>query len=133
MSTWTVTVNIPSNMWMSANRPIRHHAQRQRIIRDLQWLITAAINSQQPGPLPDPCTLTWTIQYPKGTTRKADAPNSYPTCKALLDGIVQTGVIKDDNNTHITAQTWQRGPNLTRTGRHQITITGSRDHLEADE
>lgn len=114
-------VGIPKTLWMTANRDYGRGGHKQRIIRDLHWLATVAARNTGIQTLPTPCTITWTIHYPKGVGR-ADAPNSYPTCKALLDGLVKGGLLPDDNELHVVAQTWRRGPNLTSTGRYEITI-----------
>jgi hypothetical protein len=46
--------------------------------------------------------------------------NYYPTAKAILDGLVDAGVLPDDNDDHVT------GPDMRRTrpnGPLQVTIT----------
>ena len=92
-----LTLNIPAPLWLSANRPITNHAHRARIVRDLHFLTGAALRhaiqwSGAPAHVTPPVHLAWTIHYPKGTSRKADPPNSYPTVKACLDAIVRATV-----------------------------------------
>lgn len=44
------------------------------------------------------------------TRRRMDAPNWYPTAKALIDGLTDAGVFSDDNNKVITSTTFVPGP-----------------------
>lgn len=43
------------------------------------------------------------------TNRRMDAPNWYPTVKALIDGLTDAGVFEDDNNMVITSLTFVPG------------------------
>jgi hypothetical protein len=117
----TLIVDVPRNLWMSANRPIANHAMRSRLINGLHtvagWMARAQLQ-----PVLRPCTVTWTIQYPRGTGR-ADPDNAYPVCKAVLDAVVQAGALADDDSVHVTGRTYTRGPNLTESGAHRVTLT----------
>lgn len=42
---------------------------------------------------------------------RRDAANSYPTCKAIVDGIVDAGVIPDDNSRHCDGPYMHMGTN----------------------
>lgn len=48
-----------------------------------------------------PCLVLVTVYPP--THRRFDAPNIYPTVKALIDGMTDAGVWSDDNNKIIKA------------------------------
>ena len=52
----------------------------------------------------NPCTITIDVQPP--TSRRMDAPNWYPTVKALIDGLVDSGLLSDDNNHVIKSTTF---------------------------
>ena len=54
-----------------------------------------------------PCTVTITIYPP--TKRRMDAPNWYPTVKALIDGLTDGGLWTDDNNEVIQSLTFKFG------------------------
>lgn len=128
MGDWQLTIVIPASMWMTANRDYGRTGYKQRMVTGLQQLAGLAARAANLPAMPDPCDLTWTIAYPKGVG-PADAPNSYPTCKALLDGLVRAGYITDDNHRHVIHQTWVRGPNLTVKGRHQIMVTATKTEV----
>lgn len=48
----------------------------------------------------NPCIVRVDVRPP--TKRRMDAPNWYPTVKALIDGFVDAGLLADDNNNIIT-------------------------------
>lgn len=58
-----------------------------------------------------PCHMYIIICPP--TSRRMDAPNWYPTVKALIDGLTDAGVFEDDNDKVITSYTFRRGPVTT--------------------
>lgn len=121
--TWQLTVDIPDGAWMTMNRDYGRTGYKKTLTDWLKNITIDAINTQKPGPLPDPCFLVWDIHYPKGVSRKADPENSAPTCKVIQDTLVHMGLIADDNGDHITSKTWRRGPNLTERGKHRIVLT----------
>lgn len=54
-----------------------------------------------------PCHIGIIICPP--TKRRMDAPNWYPTVKALIDGLTDAGVFDDDNNKVIRSTTFIPG------------------------
>lgn len=56
----------------------------------------------------NPCYIGVIVCAP--TKRRMDAPNWYPTIKALIDGLTDAGVFEDDNNKIITSTTFVPGP-----------------------
>ena len=55
-----------------------------------------------------PCHIGVIVCPP--TDRRMDAPNWYPTVKALIDGLTDAGVFEDDNNKVIKSMTFVPGP-----------------------
>lgn len=55
-----------------------------------------------------PCHMGIIICPP--TKRRMDAPNWYPTIKALIDGLTDAGIFEDDNDKIIRSYTFIRGP-----------------------
>ena len=41
--------------------------------------------------------------------RRRDVSNLFPSCKAIIDGIVDAGVIKDDNDKYVVSMEMVRG------------------------
>ena len=67
-----------------------------------------------------PCTVTITIYQP--TNRRMDAPNWYPTIKALIDGLTDGGLWTDDNNEVIQSITFKFG-GLSGSNKYKIEIS----------
>lgn len=66
-----------------------------------------------------PCHMCIIICPP--TKRRMDAPNWYPTIKALIDGLTDAGVFEDDNDNVITSYKFIRGPK-TENKKYKIII-----------
>ncbi|MBW3068935.1 hypothetical protein GZ998_05335 [Actinomyces sp. 594] len=115
---------------MSANRQIANPGHRQRVINDLHGLAALGARQARVRRLPEPCTIVWEIRYPKGTGPKADPPNASPTTKALLDGLVNAGLLTDDNASVVVVQAFCRGPNTRRQGVHEVVLTATALQME---
>lgn len=66
-----------------------------------------------------PCYIGVIVCPP--TKRRMDAPNWYPTIKALIDGLTDAGIFEDDNNNVIKSTTFVPGPK-TETKKYRIEI-----------
>lgn len=75
-----------------------------------------------------PCHIG-VIVYPP-TKRRMDAPNWYPTVKALIDGLTDAGVFDDDNNKVIRSMVFVPG-SVTTNKKYRIEII-IRDWKEVD-
>jgi len=118
----TITVDVPRELWLSSNRPVRIHAHKARIVRALHVLGHAAAVRAHLTPQQGPLVACWTVQYPRGVRwDKGDAANSAPTTKALLDALVPTW-LADDGPRDIAEERFRRGPNLTVPGIHRVTL-----------
>lgn len=126
----SLTFTIPPESWLTSNRHDIHRGQRARIVRELHAVAHLTARCARLQPIDGAVTAHWTVRYPKGVSRsKGDASNSQPTTKALLDGLVQAGVLEDDGPLHVASETFTRGPNLDRPRDHEITLaltTGER-------
>lgn len=115
-------VAIPAPLWLTSNRQPSNRAHRSRIVAGLHEATWQALRLAPPiGPLDGPVHVTWTVRYGKGTGR-ADASNAQPTTKALLDAVVQAGVLPDDDSRTVVAETFRRGPNTTERGDRRIDV-----------
>lgn len=99
------------NMMISANDRM-HYQVKGKITQFLREL--ACYECKHTGIVPEtpyspsrPCTVAVTVRPP--TARRNDAPNWYPTVKALVDGMTDAGVWTDDNNAVIKAMTFIAG------------------------
>jgi len=102
----TLTVSIPRAGLLNANDRPGHWGVRYNRSLTLRGLGWAIARGQAYGIRHERCTLTVTITYPP-LARRRDAANLAPTVKALLDGIVDAGLLPDDNDQVIIATTYQ--------------------------
>lgn len=119
--TRTLSVSVPRDYWLTANRTVVNHAYRRRLITAIHDITAAAARAQSLDAAPGKVVADWTIHYPKGVG-EADPTNAHPTCKAILDALVPRYVIKD-SSTVVVEERYRRGPNLTQPGRHVVVLT----------
>lgn len=87
------------NAWMIMKRPAMNNL-KQKWKDFIKWFI----NEQGYSNLRiNQCEISQTIYYP--TNRRHDLDNSVP--KFVLDGLVESGMIVDDDSKHITKLTLQ--------------------------
>lgn len=100
MTSMTITVHA-SNL-LTANQRL-HWARKAAMTKVLRH--TGAINAQAQGIAPmDRAHLTVYVSWQNA--RRRDVANISPTIKALVDGIVEAGILPDDDDLHLT------GPDL---------------------
>lgn len=95
----------PPADFINANQRLHHHA-RAKLTRAWRTATAATIDR---GWFPDHyrhAHITVAIRFP--TNHRRDVGNYYPTAKAIVDGLVDAGVLADDSDTHIT------GPDMRR-------------------
>jgi len=119
----TLTFTIPADLWLTSNRHAVNRGHRARIVRDLHHLAATTAQQARVVGIGGPVHVDWTVRYPKGVRRdKGEASNAQPTTKALLDGLVQVGLLEDDGPTHVIAEQFRRGQNLTVPSLHEIRL-----------
>lgn len=84
---------------LTANQKIKHWGERARLvkmIRESAFILTRASR------IPRHKEILVTLHYQPRDRRNRDAHNLYPTVKALVDGIVDAGVVPDDNTDYLS-------------------------------
>lgn len=105
--------------WVSANA--RDH-WAVKAAKTKAWREAAATHAQAAN-IPLLHRVHFTCE-PRWTTRKRrDALNIAPTIKAVIDGIVDAGVIVDDADEYVTGVEVRNGPAAKGVARLRITIT----------
>ena len=117
MTRQTITITVPRALWLTANGR-EHRMQAASRTRTLRTIAKLAARKLTPVPAVEHVLIE--VGYP--TARRADPPNAYPTVKALIDGIVDAGILPDDDHHHIPETRFRRGTKSTK-GHYQITIT----------
>lgn len=112
-------VFIPTPTFLTANhRP--HWAVKARITaqirHDAAWAARAARLPHHPGPV----KVTALIHRGHAGRGRFDPANWAPTLKPALDGLVDAGVLDDDDSQHVVAVEIQAGP--PNPGRPGVTI-----------
>jgi hypothetical protein len=105
---WRLLIKAPV-AWVNAND--RGH-WRPRAALIAEWRRAGAIYARQARlPRIDP-PVVLTAYVHRIDNRRADAQNMAPTIKAVVDGIVDHGVLPDDANKYVAATIIKPGPKV---------------------
>jgi crossover junction endodeoxyribonuclease RusA len=112
-----VTFDVPKALWMTANGRIHWavRAKRTKILREL-----AALKGWNLEPFTTRARAVAHISYPRNG--RADPANAAPTVKALIDGLVDGGVLADDDHEHLLGPDYRRDPATGVTGLWRVRI-----------
>lgn len=102
MSTLEIT---PPAEFINANDRL-HHAPKARLTKAWREAAAWTATSKKLGYWTKPVHITCTIRFPDNIRR--DVGNWYPTAKAIVDGLVDAGVLYDDSDTYVL------GPDMRR-------------------
>ena len=106
MNTLTLTIPAPCD-WLNSNQRLHRMVSAARI---RQWRGAAehhAAIDQRWAPFECPVHIVCTVH--KTRAGRWDAGNLYPTAKAIVDGLVDAGVIPDDSNEWVTGPDMRAG------------------------
>lgn len=76
-----------------------------------EWREAGLKAALQHEPVPTPTRIIATIHKTRGG--RYDPNNLYPTIKACLDGIVDAGIIPDDDHKHVIGPDMRHGDKTT--------------------
>lgn len=126
-----ISFTVPKTDWLSSNgghgntyavsakiKRLREHAR----LHTLRALRTGDITPMQHIQF-----LRIDIAYP--TRAKADPPNAWPTCKPLIDGMVDAGLLPDDNSAIVNETSFRRDTTKAEPGTHRVTFTFIDQHV----
>ena len=106
MSTLTLTIPAPC-AWINANERL-HWSEKARRTRIWRYTARGAVLAQAKGATFDvPVQITVTVHKTRGG--RWDATNLAPTGKALIDGLVDSGLLVDDDNTRVIGPDMRAG------------------------
>ena len=97
-------ITCPPSGWISSNQ--RDH-WRTKAIKTKTWRNLAHWHANGAPAFDQPVRIIATIH--KATSHKFDAHNLQPTVKAAIDGIVDAGLIPDDDNDHLVGVEFRAG------------------------
>lgn len=100
------TVELPAGMeLLNANQRL-HWAAKARITKGLR---DGAFILAKKAKIPALDMVCIVGEYQPPTNAKRDAANLYPSFKACIDGLVDAGVIVDDDDAHLTGPFMRTG------------------------
>ena len=116
-----ITYDIPRALLLTSNQR-QHWATKAKITRELRriafWYGRAHLD-QAPDAFPVRCVVT--INY--RDRRRRDAANLAPTVKAIVDGLVDAGILPDDSTEYLSGADPRIGHDCTlRAGYLGVTI-----------
>jgi crossover junction endodeoxyribonuclease RusA len=103
-----ITVDIPRDLWLTSNGRY-HRMKAATMTRDLRTLAKLAARDV-PTVTGRVRIVAW-ISYPNRASGRADPNNAHPTTKALVDGLVDAGVLVDDDSAHVLGPDHRRDVN----------------------
>ena len=106
MTALELTIPAPCD-WLNANERL-HWAEKARRTRAWRDAAHMAVLSQHRGlAFTVPVRIVVTIHKPRAG--RYDATNWAPTGKALIDGLVDSGLLEDDDNTRVIGPDMRAG------------------------
>lgn len=115
--TQQLTLDIPGKLWQSSNQRL-HHMDRARRTKQVRTM--AGWQARQLAPVTDRVHVLAYISSPRRS--RADVGNSYPTVKAILDGLTDAHIWADDDDEHIIGPDLRRGDPTHQTGLYRVRI-----------
>ena len=102
--------------WVNANE--RGHWAK-RAPRTRYWRNRAYVEARR-AKVPPMDRAHIAVTFHKTTNRPYDPANLYPTAKAIVDGLVDAGVLPDDDKEHLVGPDMRAGGVI---GNRQIVVT----------
>ncbi len=120
---WTLTIPAPAK-WLNANDRVdlRRQTPDRRAWRDAGRVYAM----QAKLPKLDRAHLLAELRF--ADERRRDVHNLYPSIKALVDGLIDYGLLPDDNHRHLVGPDLRYGPKVAKrpggvSGEVVLTIT----------
>ena len=113
-----LTLDIPSALWLTSNQRL-HWAAKAKRTRAIRHLAAVRARNERIRRF-TVVHVTAYIGYP--TNAKADPANAYPSVKAAIDGLVDAGVLAEDDDKHVLGPDMRRDTKAGRLGMHRIRL-----------
>ncbi|WIC88848.1 RusA-like resolvase [Streptomyces phage OnionKnight] len=124
-------IALPAGLKLLNSNQRLHHHDRRRITAKLRAAameavadspsLMEALAAAKPGPLFQRAHVLGVIH--PGTHRRADPANLYPSFKAAVDGIVDAGLLEDDDHTRLLGPDMRLGP-VVKGGQLVLVVRG---------
>lgn len=110
---------IHKNNWMTSNQRT-HWAKNAEKSAALKQAAYIHARKNRLTPICEPVWVHALIGLP--TMHRFDPPNAWPTIKPIIDGLVDAGVLQDDDSAHVPYTSFSRDPNKSPKDKYRITI-----------
>lgn len=117
MTNRTFKICFPPGMPLLNSNGREHWTKRAHLTSDIRM---TARNLSGHVPKLDKVKLRW-LYFPPDNRRR-DTGNLYPSYKAALDGLVDSGVLEDDNDKHVLSIEMARGDHIVKGGQLVLEI-----------
>ena len=106
MTALELTIPAPCD-WLNSNQRLHRMVKARRVA---SWRKAAQEAAEaHPGWVPFEVPVRIVVTVHKTRAGRWDAGNLYPTAKALVDGLVDSGVCEDDDNTRVIGPDMRAG------------------------
>ncbi|MFB7219368.1 hypothetical protein [Streptomyces sp. NPDC056227] len=112
------TITLPAGLFLLNENQKLHYRVRSGHVKALRSAameqcsedaaMRAALAEANPGPVLEHAYILGVVHL--GTRRLFDPANFYPSFKATIDGLVDAGVLEDDNHTRLIGPDMRMGP-----------------------
>ncbi|MCW2897804.1 MAG: Endodeoxyribonuclease RusA [Streptosporangiaceae bacterium] len=126
-----ITIALPAGLPLLNSNQRLHHRPKAKLTAALRAAameavsedpaLMAALAAAKPGPLYTRAHILGILHPP--TRRRADPANWYPSFKAAVDGIVDAGVLEDDDHTRVIGPDMRIGT-VVKGGRIVLVVRG---------
>ncbi|MBT2449450.1 hypothetical protein J7F03_20630 [Streptomyces sp. ISL-43] len=123
------TINLPAGMALLNANQRPHHAVKAKLTAAIRGAameacandptMWAALEAAGDGPVLQRAYILGVLHPP--SRRRADPANWYPSFKAAVDGLVDAGVLEDDDHTRVVGPDMRIGP-VVKGGRISLHI-----------
>lgn len=118
-----LTIPVGEQEWMSANRRYSYWAQRSRRTKSIRIKTKlTALSMLRAGTLTPVNRARIEAQVCMPSNVRSDPGNAAPTVKAMIDGLVDAGVLPDDDKTHLIGPDYRPGPPTKQRGLYRIHL-----------
>jgi hypothetical protein len=111
----SLTVMAPCSLLNINDERRKHWAVVRRLTKAWRTAAREAALEAGLGALPYPCHVTAYV-HRSHIRGRWDAANYYPTAKAIVDGIVDAGLLPDDANRYVTGPDMRPGDGWSQAG-----------------
>ncbi len=126
--TVTFSVDAPAILITANTLPNLHYMARARLVRAWREAACGRATAERSRYLADPWPpvhvemLVYLPEVGSGS-RMRDVSNLQPTAKAILDGIVDSGLLADDDDKHVVGPDLRRSDMRRPVARFTVTLT----------